>query len=110
MNYFKRRFKILRRGAWALLLLLALPPGLRAEGSASIDEQKIVASVSKLISVPPNWEVKLTNVRPAPVPGLYEAVLEVRNGQNVRNQNVVISSDSRYYALGNFYDANVDMD
>lgn len=103
------------RTAFAFLALAAtwvLP--LRAEEAAPlVDMPKLIESVRKSVSIPNHIQVKIADVRPTPIAGLLQGVLEMRmenNAAQVRRDNIFISTDSRYFLLGNIYDTTVDMD
>ena len=57
------------------------------------DQERIVASLRKSLSVMPNWQIRLTEVNPSSFTGLYQGTVEFKTGENVRLQNVFLSKD-----------------
>jgi len=94
----------------AIGLLLLLPALLRAVDIPSADRENIEASVRKALSVLPNWQIRLTEVRPSAIEGLYQGTLEFKQDTNIRYQNLFISRDFKSYIVGNYFNAAEDID
>ena len=84
--------------------------GLRAEEPIVVKEDKILASVRKSISILPSWKTRLLNLKKSPFTGVYEANVEFSADNNVRMLSIFISTDSKFYVVGNLYDSSLDYD
>lgn len=75
-----------------------------------VDQEKLIPNIRKSLSIPLNWEIKIANLEMSPFPNFYRGLVEISLGEHRRLQNIFISTDSRYYLIGNLYDVNTDMD
>lgn len=94
--------------ALALFFLVSSP--LRAVDVPPADREKIEVSIRKALSVLPNWQIRLAEVQPSQIEGLYHGAVEFKLGENTRYQNIFISRDFKSYIVGNYFNAQEDTD
>lgn len=75
-----------------------------------IDEEKVLLNIRKSLSVPLHVEMKITNLQASLFQNFYQGTIQFTSKNNQANQNIFISTDSRYFIVGNLYDVNRDMD
>jgi protein-disulfide isomerase len=71
-------------------------------------EQRVQAYFKKAANLPAGVTMKVTDVTPAPVEGLFNAELEVSNGTNTQKIPFVVSRDSHYLLQGQITDLTLD--
>ena len=89
------------------ILVLSFGKLLKAE---VIDEEKVIENMKKSLSVPPNAEVKIVDLKPSQFPNFYQGQIEMSFKGSQFRQSIFISTDSRYYFVGTVYDSNLDYD
>jgi protein-disulfide isomerase len=59
-------------------------------------------------NVPPEVDVKLTNVKDSPIPGTKTATIEMSRGGQTQNQEILMSPDGKYVVFGEVEDVTSD--
>ena len=94
-----------------LALLLSARPAFAGDPNDPAEQARLSANIRQSLSVPPQFQLGVANFHPSPVSGLLEGTLELRlDTTPVRRENIYVSTDSRYYLVGNLFDSQVDMD
>jgi protein-disulfide isomerase len=98
-----------------LLLLSAgaqTPPTITSTKSPQVAEATIKKNVEsclrKLFAWGPTFQIKIGPLRGAPVPGFYEAPVEIGKGEESDSAVVYVSKDGRYLLRGDVYDTTSD--
>jgi len=71
-------------------------------------EKRVQDYFTKAANLPSNVTLKVTDLQPAPLPGLLTATLEASNGTNTQKVPLVLSRDGHYLMQAQLIDLTID--
>lgn len=105
-------------GLWGALGLLAVLGGCQSQPAANSApptdaeraqiDQRVQAYFRKAANLPANLTIKVIDVAPSQVAGLFDAKLEVSNGTNTETIPFAVSRDAHYIIQGQVTDLTLD--
>ncbi len=100
----------MKKFSFIMIFFSLLITPLFAESPQGINEELLLGSLRKALSVRSGIELRLSSFTEAPVPAFFRAQLLASWSGGERREEIYISKDGRYYVVGKMFDAFEDMD